>query len=68
MRENAKALVAAFAAACQPPEPIVEIGSLQVPGQEGFADLRPLFPGRCYVGCDLRPGPGVEDDFTVRRG
>jgi hypothetical protein len=26
------------------PEPIYEFGSLQVEGQEGFADLRPLFP------------------------
>lgn len=42
------------------PEPIYEFGALQVPGQEGFADLRPLFPGREYVGCDLRPGPGVD--------
>lgn len=41
-------------------EPIYEFGSLQVPGQEGFADLRRFFPGREYVGCDMRPGPGVD--------
>jgi SAM-dependent methyltransferase len=41
-------------------EPIYEFGALQVSGQEGFADLRPLFPGREYVGCDMRPGPGVD--------
>jgi SAM-dependent methyltransferase len=41
-------------------EPIYEFGSLQVPGQEGFADLRPLFPGRPYVGSDMREGPGVD--------
>ncbi|MQY58055.1 MAG: hypothetical protein GH144_00405 [Clostridia bacterium] len=35
-------------------EPIFEFGSLQVPGQEGFADLRPLFPNKEYVGCDIR--------------
>lgn len=42
------------------PDPICEFGALQVPGQEGFADLRPLFPGRKYLGSDMRPGPGVE--------
>lgn len=42
------------------PEPICEIGSYQVAGQEGYADLRPYFPGKKYVGCDMRPGPGVD--------
>src|SRR5262249_25684487 len=37
-----------------------EVGSYQVPGQEGLADLRGLFPGRDYVGLDVRPGPGVD--------
>jgi len=41
-------------------EPIYEFGSLQVPGQEGFADLRPLFPGKKYIGADLRKGIGVD--------
>ncbi len=41
-------------------EPIVEFGSLQVSGQEGFADLRPFFPMMEYVGCDLRKGTGVD--------
>lgn len=60
MRENARALVRAFARAFRTPEPIVEIGALQVPGQEGFADLRPFFPDKTYIGCDLRPGRGVD--------
>ncbi|GAX91986.1 methyltransferase domain-containing protein [Effusibacillus lacus] len=42
------------------PEPIYEIGSYQVAGQEGYADLRPYFPGKKYVGCDMRMGPGVD--------
>src|SRR5579883_497187 len=42
------------------PEPILEIGSLQVPGQEAVADLRPLFGCKAYVGVDARPGPGVD--------
>jgi len=41
-------------------EPIYEFGSLQVPGQEELADLRPLFPNREYVGCDMRKGSGVD--------
>ncbi len=40
--------------------PVYEFGSLQVPGQVGFADLRPLFPGTPYVGSDMREGPGVD--------
>lgn len=41
------------------PDPVVEFGALQVePDQPG--DLRPLFPGREYLGTDLRPGPGVD--------
>lgn len=41
-------------------EPIVEIGSRPAPGQEDIADLRPLFPGREFIGCDIQPGPGVD--------
>lgn len=41
-------------------ESICEFDSLQVPEQEGFADLRPLFPGKKYVGADMRKGPGVD--------
>jgi SAM-dependent methyltransferase len=42
------------------PGPIVEVGSYQVAGQEEIADLRALFPGRPYLGLDIRPGPGVD--------
>lgn len=41
-------------------EPIYEIGSYRVEGQEEFADLRPFFPGKVYVGCDMRLGLGVD--------
>jgi len=41
-------------------EPIVEFGALQVAGQQGFADLRPLFAGKQYLGTDVRAGPGVD--------
>jgi SAM-dependent methyltransferase len=42
------------------PGPILEIGSYQVAGQEPMANLRSLFPGREYLGVDVRPGPGVD--------
>jgi len=41
-------------------EQIVEVGAYQVPGQEAIADLRPLFPGRKYLGCDMQHGTGVD--------
>ena len=40
--------------------PIIEMGAFRVPGQETLADLRPLFPGKQYIGCDQQPGPGVD--------
>lgn len=42
------------------PEPILEIGSYQVEGQEQVANLRQFFPGKEYIGVDFRPGPGVD--------
>jgi SAM-dependent methyltransferase len=42
------------------PGPILEVGSYLVAGQEEIADLRTLFPGRDYLGIDIRPGPGVD--------
>jgi SAM-dependent methyltransferase len=42
------------------PEPIWEIGSFLVEGQEEMADLRGLFCGREFVGLDMRAGPGVD--------
>ncbi|MFO0970251.1 MAG: methyltransferase domain-containing protein [Gemmataceae bacterium] len=42
------------------PGPILEIGSYQVPGQEDIGNLRTLFPGREYIGMDMREGPGVD--------
>lgn len=47
------------------PSPILEIGSYKVAGQEEIADLRPLFPGKAYLGIDTRPGPGVDQVADV---
>jgi SAM-dependent methyltransferase len=46
--------------------PVYEFGSYLVKGQEQFADLRGMFPGMEYVGCDLRPGPGVDAVMDLR--
>jgi len=55
-----RGLVWAVAETFDLPEPILEIGSYVVEGQEEVGNLRPLFPGREYVGLDTRPGPGVD--------
>ena len=49
------------------PGPCFEFGSYQVDGQEGYANLRRLFAHKNYVGCDMRPGPGVDrvEDVTA---
>ena len=41
-------------------EPIYEFGSFQVPGHDGYADLRPIFAGKEYFGADIREGDGVD--------
>jgi len=60
MRDLIKEFVIICAENLPFPEPIYEFGSLQVQGQEGYADLRPFFPGKKYVGADIRSGPGVD--------
>ena len=60
MRDDVKAFLALGVRTFDPPGPVLELGALQVPGQEGYADLRPLFPGRDYTGCDVVAGPGVD--------
>lgn len=60
MREHVRAFCEAVVGTFDPAGPIVEFGSFQVPGQQALADLRPLFPRAQYIGCDARPGPGVD--------
>lgn len=40
--------------------PVVEIGARPAEGQEGSIELRDLFPGEEYIGCDIQPGPRVD--------
>lgn len=60
MRDHNKAFCRLVAETFACPGPVFEFGAYQVEGQVDYADLRSLFPGREYVGCDMRPGPGVD--------
>jgi SAM-dependent methyltransferase len=60
MRDHNKVFCRLVAEIFACPGPIYEFGSYQVEGQVEYADLRSFFPGREYVGCDMRPGPGVD--------
>ena len=42
------------------PEPIYEFGAYRVAGQEHLPRVRDFFPGKTFVGCDLRAGVGVD--------
>ena len=59
MRDNVRTFVQLAAESLALRGPIYEFGSYLAEGQEMLADLRPLFAGQQYIGCDLRPGPGV---------
>ena len=60
MRQSVKDYLVKVLARYPAKEPIYEIGSYRVEGQEEFADLRPFFPDKVYTGCDMRPGLGVD--------
>ena len=67
MRDHNKAFCSLVAERFDCPGPVFEFGSYQVDGQEGYANLRELFATKSYVGCDMRPGPGVDrvEDVTA---
>jgi SAM-dependent methyltransferase len=60
MRDHNKAFCRIVTETFDCPGPVYEFGSFQVEGQVDYADLRSLFAGKSYVGCDMRPGPGVD--------
>jgi SAM-dependent methyltransferase len=60
MRDHNKTFCRLVAETFDCPGPVFEFGSYQVEGQVDYADLRALFAGQDYVGCDMRPGPGVD--------
>lgn len=59
MRQTIKDFVKICSETLPIKEPIYEFGALQVLGQIGFADLRPFFPDKKYIGSDIVQGPGV---------
>lgn len=54
------ALMKSAAKAFSFPETVVEVGSKQYGDPSGWYELRSLFPGKKYVGCDMSEGPGVD--------
>lgn len=60
MRDHVRAFVKLAAESFAARGPIYEFGSYLVAGQGSRGDLRSFFPGREYVGCDMREGPGVD--------
>jgi SAM-dependent methyltransferase len=71
MRDHNKTFCRLAAQTFDCPGPIVEFGSYQVEGQEDYANLRSFFPGKPYLGCDMRLGPGVdrvEDVTAIKMG
>lgn len=60
MRDDVREFVAIAARAFKLLGPVYEFGSYLVEGQGDRGDLRGLFAGRDYIGCDMRPGPGVD--------
>jgi hypothetical protein len=67
MRTTIYRLMQALGGATAFPEPIYEFGAYRVPGQESRGDVRACFPGRTFVGCDLSPGPGVDEIQDLHR-
>jgi hypothetical protein len=58
MRQGIRDFVEIVSQTLHIPDPVVEFGACQ--SQPGFSDLRPFFPGKKYIGCDMRKGPGVD--------
>lgn len=67
MRTTLFNLLEALAGSVDFPEPIYEFGAFRVPGQEHLPYVRDFFPGKRFIGCDLRPGPGVDEVQDLHR-
>jgi hypothetical protein len=68
MQDSVKLFAKSCAEIIECKGPIYEFGSLQVPGQEGYADMRQYFQGSDYVGCDMRAGAGVDRIENLEEG
>lgn len=61
MRVAAHEFIAEVARTQDCPGPVYEFGSCRAADPRPISDLRPLFPGREYVGCDIIEGLGVDE-------
>lgn len=77
MSENVKLFVEVISRVFPVKGRVIEVGSLCVPCQENFADLRRFFPNQAYIGCDIAQSPRVarienaeqltfKDNYAVR--
>lgn len=60
MRPTVRAFVQDAAENLPIADPVVEIGARPAEGQESEANLRSLFAGHSYIGCDYQEGPNVD--------
>jgi SAM-dependent methyltransferase len=67
MRPVVRTFVEDVAAEFDVLQPIVEIGSRPAEGQEAQANLRSLFPGADYIGCDMQPGENVDQIEDIHK-
>ncbi|HXU45689.1 MAG TPA: methyltransferase domain-containing protein [Thermoanaerobaculia bacterium] len=61
MRVTLLKLLAELARSVDLPEPIYEFGAFRVEGQKHLPHVRDYFPGKRFVGCDMRAGDGVDE-------
>jgi len=60
MRQSIRRFVELCAQTLPMSGPLYEFGALQVANDDPAENLRPLFPDHEYIGCDMRPGAGVD--------
>jgi SAM-dependent methyltransferase len=60
VRTNVKSLIWYLATHHEFTAPVVDLGSRQSPNQLATSDLRQLFRGKDYLGCDMALGVGVD--------
>lgn len=60
MRKSVKDFVIMANKVLELKEPVYEFGARQVEDQEELADLRSIFKGKEYIGCDIQEGNGVD--------
>lgn len=67
MRTTILTLVKALGQSVPLLEPIYEFGSYRVAAQRHRGSVRDCFPGKKFIGCDVRPGPGVDEIQDLHR-